>query len=133
MPIGRRGERRVPSSLGRNGKQNVHAMRRDRRAAAGNATRAPGTSVAYRFGMPTLLLLAWIAYGAATAMACPVCLTDTGAQVRAGIAAGFAGNVLVTVAPFVVLAVLVRIVAAVVGVDPPSRRQRSTTYPGEGT
>jgi hypothetical protein len=42
----------------------------------------------------------------ATALACPVCETETGRQIRAGIfGAGFAHDVLLSVLPFVVMGV----------------------------
>lgn len=47
---------------------------------------------------------------ASRAAACPVCVSDTGARVRAGIAADFARDLLVTIAPFVVLALLVALI-----------------------
>lgn len=57
--------------------------------------------------------LAWIefialALLAASSLACPLCHTETGQQVRAGILNGdFTSNLLVTVAPFPVFALIV--------------------------
>lgn len=44
---------------------------------------------------------------AATALACPVCDTGTGEAVRTGILADFGTHLLVTIAPFPVLAAVV--------------------------
>jgi hypothetical protein len=46
---------------------------------------------------------------AAPALACPVCDSDTGVAVRNGIAADFASNVLVTLAPFPILTAIVAV------------------------
>jgi hypothetical protein len=53
------------------------------------------------------------------AEACPVCLTDTGEAVRAGIfAPDFAENIAIAVLPFAVAAGLARAVSAVLSPSP---------------
>jgi hypothetical protein len=53
------------------------------------------------------LVVAFLAAAATAAPACPVCVTETGAAVRAGIAADFATTLAAVLAPFPVLAATV--------------------------
>jgi hypothetical protein len=67
-------------------------------------------------GNVTLVFLVCAVLDAAVVTACPVCWSDGGETVRAGIAAAAAPALLATVAPFAVLVLLVRLVAR--GVSP---------------
>ncbi len=67
--------------------------------------------------------MAVVGMAAATAVACPVCETETGRQIRQGIFhAGFGDNAFLTVLPFVVMGLAVR---SVVG---PALRGQARLY-----